>query len=53
MNAALATRLKARRTSRRTTSEGPVARALLIGGAMVFLAFFLLLPLVAVFSEAL
>ncbi len=53
MNAALATRLKARRTSRRTTSEGPVARALLIGGAMVFLAFFLLLPLIAVFSEAL
>ena len=53
MNAAIATRLKARRTSRRTTSEGPVARALLIGGALVFLAFFLLLPVVAVFSEAL
>lgn len=53
MNAATVTGLKASRTSRRTTSEGPVARALLIAGAMVFLAFFLLLPLVAVFSEAL
>ncbi|MES2492825.1 MAG: sulfate ABC transporter permease subunit CysW [Pseudomonadota bacterium] len=45
--------MRARRTSRRTTSEGPVARALLIGGAMIFLGFFLMLPLVAVFSEAL
>ena len=45
--------LSARAVSRRSTSEGPWARALLIGGALVFLAFFLLLPLVAVFSEAL
>ncbi len=45
--------LSARAVSRRSTSEGPLARALLIGGALLFLAFFLLLPLVAVFSEAL
>jgi len=35
------------------TSEGPLARALLIGAALLFLGFFLLLPLLAVFSEAL
>jgi sulfate transport system permease protein len=35
------------------TSEGPVARALLIALALAFLGFFLLLPLLAVFSEAL
>ena len=43
----------ARRVSRRSTSEGPLARLVLIGMALLFLAFFLLLPLVAVFSEAL
>jgi sulfate transport system permease protein len=37
----------------RTTTEAPLARALLITAALVFLGFFLLLPLVAVFSEAL
>jgi len=45
--------LSARAISRRSTSEGPLARALLITVALAFLAFFLLLPLVAVFSEAL
>ena len=44
---------RARRVTRRSTSEGPLARAVLIGTALVFLAFFLLLPLVAVFAEAL
>lgn len=43
----------ARAVSRRSTSEGPVARGALIGAALVFLGFFLLLPLVAVFAEAL
>jgi len=37
----------------RATTEGRLTRVLLIGLAMVFLGFFLLLPLVAVFSEAL
>ncbi len=35
------------------TSEAPVTRAVLIGIALLFLGFFLLLPLLAVFSEAL
>jgi len=35
------------------TTEGPLARVLLIGLALLFLGFFLLLPLLAVFSEAL
>lgn len=43
----------ARTVSRRSTSEGPFARMALIGLALLFLGFFLLLPLVAVFSEAL
>lgn len=34
-------------------TESRIARTLLIGGAMVFLGFFLLLPLLAVFSEGL
>jgi len=45
--------LSARAVSRRSTSESPLVRAGLIGLALLFLAFFLLLPLVAVFSEAL
>ena len=44
---------RARRVTRRSTSEGPFVRVVLIGLALLFLAFFLLLPLVAVFSEAL
>ncbi len=43
----------ARSVSRRSTSEGPLARIVLITVALAFLAFFLALPLVAVFSEAL
>ena len=35
------------------TTEAPVTRVVLIGTALVFLGFFLLLPLLAVFSEAL
>lgn len=35
------------------TTESPLMRAALIGVALVFLGFFLLLPLLAVFSEAL
>ena len=35
------------------TSEAPVTRAVLIGIALLFLGFFLVLPLLAVFSEAL
>lgn len=41
-----------RANARRATGEGPVTRALLIGGALLFLGFFLLLPLISVFSEA-
>ena len=37
----------------RATTEGRLTRVLLIGIALLFLGFFLLLPLVAVFSEAL
>ncbi|SFF83721.1 sulfate transport system permease protein [Novosphingobium sp. CF614] len=40
-------------TRRRTTTEGTAARRLLIALALAFLGFFLLLPLIAVFSEAL
>ncbi len=36
-----------------STTEGRLARGLLIGGALAFLGFFLLLPLIAVFAEAL
>lgn len=43
---------RARRVSRRSTSEGPLARAALIAAALLFLACFLVLPLVAVFVEA-
>jgi sulfate transport system permease protein len=43
----------ARLIALRSTSEGPLARAALIGLALAFLAFFLLLPLVVVFIEAL
>ncbi|MBB6124748.1 sulfate ABC transporter permease subunit CysW [Sphingobium subterraneum] len=35
-----------------STTEGRTSQALLIAAAMIFLAFFLLLPLVAVFTEA-
>jgi sulfate transport system permease protein len=45
--------LKARATTARSTSESRLAQILLIGVALAFLAFFLLLPLIAVFSEAL
>ncbi|KPF88903.1 sulfate ABC transporter permease subunit CysW [Novosphingobium sp. AAP93] len=37
----------------RATTESPIMRAVLITVALVFLGFFLLLPLLAVFSEAL
>jgi len=37
---------------RRATAESPVARAVLIGIALVFLGLFLFLPLVVVFQEA-
>jgi len=40
-------------TGRSPTTESPLARAALITLALVFLGFFLLLPLLAVFSEAL
>lgn len=43
----------ARANARRATGEGPITRMLLIGGALLFLGFFLLLPLISVFSEAL
>jgi sulfate/thiosulfate transport system permease protein len=43
----------ARTNARRATGEGPLARALLIGGALLFLGFSVVLPLVSVFSEAL
>ncbi len=38
---------------RPATSESPIVRALLIGGALLVLSLFLLLPLTAVFAEAL
>lgn len=40
-------------SQRAIVTEGKIARGLLIGSALAFLGFFLLLPLVAVFSEAL
>ena len=40
-------------SGRSPTTEGPLARALLIAAALGFLGFFLLLPLLTVFSEAL
>jgi sulfate transport system permease protein len=40
-------------TSRSPTTESPLMRFVLIGAALLFLGFFLLLPLLAVFSEAL
>ncbi|PTQ10117.1 sulfate ABC transporter permease subunit CysW [Sphingomonas oleivorans] len=39
--------------ARRATAESPIARIALIGVALVFLFLFLLLPLLAVFAEAL
>jgi sulfate/thiosulfate transport system permease protein len=46
-------RLKARRASARATGESRLAQTLLIFAALAFLGFFVVLPLVAVFSEAL
>ncbi|HEY0960500.1 MAG TPA: sulfate ABC transporter permease subunit CysW, partial [Novosphingobium sp.] len=43
----------ARATTLRSTSENRATQAMLIVAALAFLAFFLLLPLIAVFSEAL
>lgn len=40
------------RRFRRATTEGPLARGILIAMALAFLALFLVLPLVAVFMEA-
>ena len=40
------------RDLRRATSEPPLVKWLLIGGALAFLAFFLFLPLAIVFTEA-
>ncbi|MEO5587259.1 MAG: sulfate ABC transporter permease subunit CysW [Novosphingobium sp.] len=45
--------LKSRRNSARATGESRVAQTTLIALALVFLGFFVLLPLIAVFSEAL
>jgi sulfate transport system permease protein len=42
----------AKRPFQRPTTEGPVAKAVLMGLALGFLGFFLVLPLVAVFIEA-
>jgi sulfate transport system permease protein len=44
--------VKRRSTFRRPTTEGPVAKAILIALALGFLALFLVLPLIAVFLEA-
>jgi sulfate transport system permease protein len=41
-----------RRAYRKATTEGPLARSVLIALALMFLALFLVLPLVAVFVEA-
>jgi sulfate transport system permease protein len=38
---------------RRATRDGPLARALLLGGALLFLALFLFLPLLTILIEAL
>ena len=40
-------------TQARIATEGPLARLILIGAMLVFLGLFLILPLVAVFTEAL
>ena len=45
--------MSAARTARRATGEAPFARYVLIGVALLFLGVFLLMPLVAVFAEAL
>jgi sulfate transport system permease protein len=45
--------LKSRRASARATGESRLAQTALIVLALLFLAFFVLLPLIAVFSEAL
>jgi sulfate transport system permease protein len=42
-----------RRHARPATAESPAARLILIGIALAFLAIFLLMPLIAVFAEAL
>ncbi len=42
----------AERTARPSTAEPPVVRWLLVGACLLFVALFLLLPLVAVFTEA-
>lgn len=44
---------KARHRAKRSTTESPALQVALITVALLFLGFFLLLPLVAVFSEAL
>jgi sulfate transport system permease protein len=46
-------RLKARRNTARATGESRLAQTLLIVAALAFLGFFVVLPLIAVFSEAL
>jgi len=43
----------ARRTAQAATGESPVVRVVLIGIALTFIALFLVLPLVVVFSQAL
>jgi sulfate transport system permease protein len=45
--------LQLRRNAARATGESRLAQTLLIAGALAFLGFFVLLPLIAVFSEAL
>jgi sulfate transport system permease protein len=46
-------KLQLRRNAARATGESRLAQTLLIAGALAFLGFFVLLPLIAVFSEAL
>jgi sulfate transport system permease protein len=45
--------MSAARTARRATAESTFARYTLIGAALLFLGVFLLMPLIAVFAEAL
>jgi sulfate transport system permease protein len=45
--------MSAARTARRATAESTFARYILIGAALLFLGVFLLMPLIAVFAEAL
>jgi sulfate transport system permease protein len=45
--------MSAARTARRATAESTFARYMLIGAALLFLGVFLLMPLIAVFAEAL